>query len=442
MKRKYVFTLIMFMVFGGIKAQDVKDTLTITLEQAIEIALSDNPTIKVAEEEIVLKKTANKEAYAALFPEASLVGSYSRAIKKQKVSMDMGGESATFEMGRTNSYNGGLSINLPLFAPAIYKGINLTKTDVELAVEKARSSKMDMVNQVTKAYFQLLLMQDSYEVWKKSYAQYVANYEVASAKYEHGVVSEYDKIRAEVQMRNAMPSVVSARNGVNLANLMLKVLMGIDEEEIAVVGSLKDYELTMFQQQLDDYPIDLRGNSDLKQLALNAEMLRQNVKVQQTNFMPTLAASFNYSYISMNEDFKFSKYEWFPYSTLALNLSIPLFKASNFTKLKQAKIQMSQLDNSRINAERQLQMQATNYKNNMDASTEQVVSNKASIIQAEKGRDIAQKRYEVGRGTIIELNDSEVALTQSQLVYHQSIYDYLAAKADLDLVLGYEYVRK
>ena len=80
-------------------------------------------------------------------------------------------------------------------------------------------------------------------------------------------------------------------------------------------------------------------------------------------------------------------------------------------------------------------MQAHSYLDNMAASTEQVVSNKEAVLQAEKGRTIAEKRYEVGRGTILELNSSEVALTQAKLTYNQSIYDFLVAKADLDLVM-------
>ena len=83
-------------------------------------------------------------------------------------------------------------------------------------------------------------------------------------------------------------------------------------------------------------------------------------------------------------------------------------------------------------------MQAQSYLNSMSASTEQVVSNKEAVLQAVKGRSIAEKRYEVGRGTILELNSSEVALTQAELTYNQSIYDYLVAKADLDLVMGVE----
>ncbi len=162
--------------------------------------------------------------------------------------------------------------------------------------------------------------------------------------------------------------------------------------------------------------------------------------MQRTNFLPTLGASFNYAYTSLNNDFRIAHYKWYPYSTVGLNLTIPLFKASDYSKTKQTKIQMLQLAENRAYAEKQLKVQTSSYLDNMAASSEQVLSNKESVFQAEKGRDIAQKLYEVGKGTILELNDSEVALTQTQLTYNQSIYDYLISKADLDMVLGNDIV--
>lgn len=418
-----------------------QDTLYLTLEQALEVALSDNPTIKVAGKEVELKKEARLEAFAGLFPEVSLDGSYTRTIKKQKMAMDFDGQSTVLEVGQKNSYNGGVNVSLPIFAPALYRSINLTKADVQLALEKARSSELDLINQVTKAYYQLLLTQDSYHVLLKSYAQAEANYNLINAKYGQGSVSEYDKIRAEVQMRSLKPSVVSARNGVNLAVLQLKVLMGMTSQTgIGVLGNLKDYEETLFSEQLVKDSIDLSENSSLKQLDLNVKLLQKNLLLQRTNFLPTLVAHYNYMYTTMSESFRISSYNWFPYSTVGLTLSIPIFKAGNFKKTKQTKIQMQQLAYNRVDIERQLTMQARSYQDNMDASAEQVVSNRESVRQAEKGREIAKKRYDVGKGTILELNDSEVALTESQLTYNQSIFDYLVAKADLELVLGYDNV--
>lgn len=312
-------TLTLFLLlYVAIQSAQAQDTLRITLQDAVRIALSDNPTIKVAGQEILLKKEARREAYAGLFPEASLVGSYSRAIKKQSFAM-MG---EVIEVGTDNTYSGGLSVSLPVFAPALYKSISLTSTDVNLAVEKSRASRLDMVNQVTKAFFQLLLAQDSYEVLLKSYKQSEDNYNVVKAKYEQGTVSEYDKISADVQMRSLKPTVVSARNGVNLANLQLKVLMGMESDvKVAVEGNLKDYEMSMFTRQAMPRPDNLTNNSTLKQLELNALQLKQTLKLQYTNFMPTLSASFQYMYTSMNDNFKFKEYDWRPYSTIGLNLS-------------------------------------------------------------------------------------------------------------------------
>lgn len=280
-------TLTLFLLlYVAIQSAQAQDTLRITLQDAVRIALSDNPTIKVAGQEILLKKEARREAYAGLFPEASLVGSYSRAIKKQSFAM-MG---EVIEVGTDNTYSGGLSVSLPVFAPALYKSISLTSTDVNLAVEKSRASRLDMVNQVTKAFFQLLLAQDSYEVLLKSYKQSEDNYNVVKAKYEQGTVSEYDKISADVQMRSLKPTVVSARNGVNLANLQLKVLMGMESDvKVAVEGNLKDYEMSMFTRQAMPRPDNLTNNSTLKQLELNALQLKQTLKLQ---YIPTLCRPF------------------------------------------------------------------------------------------------------------------------------------------------------
>lgn len=423
------------LAFSAISTQ-AQDTLKITLKDAIQVALNENPTIKIAGTEIQLKKTAQKEAYLGLFPEANLAGSYSRAIQKQSFAM----QGQIIKVGTTNNMSGGVTVSLPVFAPALYKAISLTKTDVNLSLEKARSSRLDLINQVTKAFYQLLLAQDSYGVLQKSYKQSEDNYNVIKAKFDQGRVSEYDKISAEVQMRSIKPNVISAHSGVTLAMLQLKVLMGLESDMmLAVDGNLQDYEMAMYSRQAQPRPENVElNNSTLKQLDLNMEALKKTLKLKYTSFMPTLAASFNYNYISMSEDLRIFHYKWIPYSTIGLSLSIPLFRGSNFTQVKQAKLQIKELELNRTNVRRQLAMQAKSYLDNMEASSEQVSSNREAINQAIKGRDIADKRYQVGRGTILELNSSEVALTQAQLVYNQSIFDWLIAKADLDYVMGTE----
>ncbi len=332
-------------------AQEAKDTLTLTLDRALEIALSDNPTIKVAEEEIALKKVTHKETWQNLLPQASIDGTWNHTISAAQ--MNLGGQSFKMGMDNSNTVSGVLNISLPIFAPSVYKAMSMTKTDIELAVEKSRASKLDLVNQVTKGYYQLMLTQDSYDVLQKSYKLAEDNYNIVNAKYQQGAVSEFDKISAEVQMRSIKPNVISAGNAVTLSKLQLKVLMGVTADvDIEIADNLGNYETELFANELNQPAANLNNNTTMKQLDLNRKMLNQNIK----------------------------------------------------------------------------------------SLREQVVSNRENVMQAQKAVQIAGKRYEVGKGTVLELNTSQVQLTEAELTYNQSIYDYLVAKADLDQVLGKDYI--
>lgn len=412
------------------------EVLQLTLDEALKIALSDNPTIKVADQDIELKKVSAKEAWQSLLPTVDLNGTITYTIKT--ATMNIGGNQVKMGNDASNTWNGALNISLPVYAPAVYRTMKMTKDDIALAAEKSRASRLDLINQVTKAYYQLMLAQDSYAVLQKSYNYSEENYNVVKAKFEQGSVSEYDKISAEVQMRNIKPNVVAAANAVNLAKTQMKVLLGIGdpELEIQIQDNLKNYEQAVHEHDPLEQ-VSLEQNTTLRQFTFNEKLLDHSLRIQKSAFIPTLALNYQYQYQALfNQNFQFWNYNWTPSSTLALTLSIPLFHADNFTKMKTTRIQMQQLAENRLNTERQLNMQVQTYLDNMQASNEQMASNKESVAQAEKGLLIAQKRYDVGRGTILELNSSEVALTQAELTYNQAIYDYLTARADLDCLIG------
>lgn len=424
---------------GVVNAQESeRQELKITLDDALNIALSDNPTIKVAEQQIEVKKVSKSEAWQSLLPSADFSGSVQYTVLAPVMKLN----GMEFKMGadNTSTWNGQFQVSLPLFAPTVYATMNLTQSDLENAVEQSRSSKLDLINQVTKAYYQVILAQDSYDVLCKSLDQAQKNFDVVKSLYELGGTSEYDKISAEVQLRSLNPTVIQARNAVTLAKLQLSVLMGVDPElDIKIEGSLDDYEERLYNEALQTGSFSLDNNTNMRQLKLNETMLNQTLRVQKMNFMPTLALAGTYQLQSMqNTDWKVADYNWVKSSSIVLSLSVPIFRMGNFTKMRSTKLQISQLKENIDYTEKQLNIQARSYIDNMKANAEQVASNREAIEQAEKGREIASKRYEIGKGTILELNNSEVSLTQARLTYSQSIYNYLAAKADLDKVLGNE----
>jgi outer membrane protein TolC len=122
---------------------------------------------------------------------------------------------------------------------------------------------------------------------------------------------------------------------------------------------------------------------------------------------------------------------------MGLQLQVPIFQG--FTKKyreQQVLVGIDQLKIQRDYLNQTLTLQARNAITNMMRAVEQINSNKEAIAQAERGYSIAQTRYRTGTGTILELNDAEVSLTQAKLNYNQSLFDYLKAKVDYETITG------
>jgi outer membrane protein TolC len=438
MRLKTVVAMLAVMTLT-VNAQE-STTMHITLDKAIEIALSENPTIKIADKEIELKEVSKSEAWQNLLPTVTLDGAIQYNIHVASMKMEAMGRTQEIKIGKDNSntWNAALQVAIPLYAPAVYQTMKLTNSDLELAVEKSRNSKIDMINQVTKAFYQLMLAQDSYNVLQENYKLAETNFDIVNKMFEQGLVSEYDKISAEVQKNNAWPSVVSGQNAVELARLQLKVLMGITADVTLVVNdNLANYETEM--ANVADKEIDLSNNSSLRQIDMQTNMIGRQRKILKSAFIPTVALVGSYQLQSIsNTNWNIAKYNWSDAASVALSVSIPIYKAKNFTSIKSNKIQLFQLAETRNNTESMLKMQAQSFIDNMTTSSEQLSSNKEAVRLAEKGLEISQKRYDIGNGTILELTNSQVQLTNTRLSYNNTIYDYLVAKSELNKVLGKE----
>lgn len=425
----------------GVYAQNASiGSLDLTLEKAIEIALAENPTMKVADKEIKLKEVAWTEAWQKLLPTVDGSIAISTSIKVAEMKMSFSPQ--PIKMGMDNSVTaiGGVTLNLPLYAPAVYQNMKLTKEDILLAREKARGSRLDMVNQVTKAYYSALLAKDSYDVMTRAYKTAKENFDVVNSKFQVGKVSEYDKISAEVQMRNTNSSLVNAETGKTLALLKLKVLMGMTANiDINIADSLKAYEGNISLSNAEYTVDELNNNSSMRQMEQNIGLLQRTRKLLKTNFQPTLGMQLQGQYQSNNnENWRLFNFRYTPSISLAFSLSIPIYHADNWTKLKSNRFLTEQLIDSKTNAQNQLIMAAESYRQNMASTMTQIESNRVAVQQAAKAVSISSTRYNIGHGTILELNQTQDAQTMSELTYVQSIYDYLTNKADLEYTLGRE----
>lgn len=481
------------------KAGSAQEPVVITLEQALEIALSENVAVKVADLEIKRTQYAKKGAYAALYPQIDLSAAYQRTIKRQVMYMDidsekmagmMGGGASSaadvlagimqriaaleaaagiptpppatpsvpesgatensgasladgMEVGRLNTLNGGVTVAMPLINAQLWKGLKISGMDVELAVEKARASRLDMVSQVKSAFFGILFAKEALNVYQQVYDNAVSNFEEAKKKFDAQKVSELELLRSKTNVASSVTNLYNAESSVILALWQLKAVLGVDlEMNLDVAGKLEDWSQHMFYDVHQHDSINVDNNSAMKQLAIQTEVLAENIKLQKYANIPSLAVAFNFSMNSMANDVSFSEFKWTPYSYVGLSLNIPIFAGGKrHFAIRQAQNQYNQVKLQVDNTERQLKIAIRQQLNTMETNMKSYYAAQETTAMAQKAYDIAEASYRVGRSTQLELNDAQIALTQSQLTQYQAVYNFLNAKTQLEQTLGQDFVK-
>lgn len=444
----------------------------LTLDDCLRIALSESPTVKVADMEITRVDYSKKNALAELLPQVSFGGQYNRMLAKQVAYMNMSGFGSMgggsnsgsgdggsdtpgdsgettpetpagkagqrgIKMGLDNSFQMGFSASMPLVVPQLWASMKLSDAQILQAVEQARASRLDLIAQVKQAYYTLLLAKDSKKVIQESYDMAALTYGIYSKRFAAGDASEYDVLRTSVAMKNVEPQLLQADIAIRQARLQLMLLMGVDAHaDYEFAGELSAYEKTMYDDVMA-LPTDYSQNTQLIQNTLAQNTLDQAVRVSKMAWYPTLALTASYNWTSSSDGSPFKNFRWNPYSVVGLNLSIPLFTGGRrHNNIKIAQIQATENMLQRENIERNVSMQAKLAVDNIHLNVRQIASCAESVKQADRAYDIMSKSFDIGAASYLSLRDSELALTQSRLTYFQAIYNYLVATNDLELLLG------
>lgn len=436
-----VFCLAMLLTNGVARAQESQDTLFISLDTAIEIALEESNTIKIAD--LTIKKTgyAKKGSYAALYPNISVSGSYQRTLKKQVMAMEFQGQAMEIEVGKWNNVSAGVTASMPLINAELWQSMKLSALDVEIAVEQARSSKISMISQVKKAYYAVLLAKQVYDVYKQVYDNAAKNLERTEQNFNAGKSSEYEYLRAQVNVKNAEPNMYSAMTAIDLAIWQLKAVMGVDlEANIGVIGNIDQYKDEMLAFSIISENINLDNNSTLIQLQMQEQQIERTVKMTKYHYIPTLAASFSYNYMAMGDDFKF---KWYPYSVVGLSLNIPIFDGfSTSSNIRQYKAAKNIMQLNREDTERNLKITLKNYENQITTCMKNYAAAESTVEVAQRSYDIAERMYELGKATLLELNDAMIGLVQAQLTMSQAVYSFMVTKSSIEELEGNDYTSK
>jgi outer membrane protein TolC len=433
--------LILLLTSPSFPQQD--SVINLTLNEAVKIALTNNRDVRIALEDLKKSEAQIDEAYADVWPSINASGEYTRNIKSPvlfippNTPFNPSAQTMTFSLGAKNSYAVAATLNQTLFSLKVNTAISIANDYHNYFKYAGKSAEDEVILSVKEAFYTILLAAELINVSQKSYEVAKANFENVKSQFTHGVSSEYDLLRAEVQLANVDPILIQAKNNFKLAKNGLKNLLGIDlQKDINVIGEFKlEAADPDFIKDENDYLLE--NNPMLTALEFQISVLEKNIKLETAGYFPTLSGFANYLWQTQDNSFDFSNYLWANTFTVGLRLSIPVFDGfRKNARIDQAIVEKTKLELIKLKAEEGLGIQLVQSQLKMQEARERVLAQEKSLTQAERAVQIAESRYNNGIGTQLEILDTQSSLTMSRTNYSQAIYDYLIAKALWEKIIG------
>lgn len=418
----------------------------LTLDKCIQLALKNNPTIRIAQQQIFSADAKRQEAFTSYLPKLNTANTYTRMgkIPVMRLGMELPPDippqykplieaflksfPEEFEVGFYHNYNIGLTFQQPLFTWGKIRNANLlANLDLQATRENYGKTREELILNVKRTFYGVLLGEEFVKIAEEAIEITKAHVDVAKAFYAEGKVSHYDVLRAEVQLTNLQTNLTQAKNGLTLTKDGLKLLLDFEaNKEIELAGEFgyEDREMNLEECQKKA----LVANSQLKELKIRQQMAETAVKLAKAANKPNIALVGNYSY----QNPYMMQQKWGSQWTGTIALQLPIFDGfASWKKVDQAKAAIEQVNLGRILAEKGLLLQIKQIWLKFNAAKEIIAAQKKNIEQTEEGLNIARERYAVGLASNIEILDAQMAVTEAKLSYIKSLYDYIIAQAEL-----------
>jgi outer membrane protein len=443
MLRKIKFRLIYITICLAISssvigfAQEANEPVVLTLKSAISKALEKNWDVKMSAQDIKKAEEQINEAYSNAYPTVGFTGQYVRNFLLPVMFIPPNNpfnptsSPATFDMGLNNGYTGTISLSQVIYSQKVNTAIKIASEYADFSKTGDKATKQQITLSVKKAFYGILLMKEMVKVSKQGYEVAKANYDNIASLYKQGVESEYDYLRADVQLANTQPVLIEAENSLELAKNALKNILAIDiNKPIDVQGEFVFEDVS--EAFIDESSKLAVSNSFLvKQLQIQESLLDKNITIEKSEYYPTVSLFGQYAWQSQDNTFKFSNYLWAKTFSAGIQVTYPIFDGfKRDARVQQAMIDKEKVSISRMKLEDGLKIQVTQSRMKMNEAKKRIDAQGKSIQQAEKALKIAQSRFKNGVGVQLELIDTQAALTTAQTNYAQAIYDYLTAKSD------------
>jgi outer membrane protein len=410
-----------------------------SLEQLIQIALDNQPNIRSAQAALEGADARVGIARSGYFPVIGTTTTYNRQTSNQAGGVNP----ATGNVSRRSVT--GISRNRQDFTARFSQNvfdsfrresnIQAAREDQTAAKFDLSTTRQDVVLDVQTAYYNYLLARRLVEVNQEAVRRNIQSLERARGFFEVGTRPKIDVTRAQVDLANAELALVRARNGVAVTFATLNNAIGVPEHPFyRVPGELEIPPPTVKFEELvatleESIRIALDNRTEIRALRARIRSAEANLTLAKRNFLPSVSADANWNY--RGQDLPYA-----PNWVVGATLTVPILNPPLFSEVDEAAANLASAQASEEITAQNVALEVQQSLVDLVSARERIRTAEVLLTQARENLDLAQGRYQVGVGPLIDVTDAELALTQAESENIQSIVDFKLSEARLRKAMG------
>ena len=393
------------------------------IEDCLKLSLVHNKTLQHIVQEKEIARGGELKSYSAILPAVDLTGDYTRRDKLGAY-------------GDLDNYEAALKVTQPVFeGGAIAAKINAGRLKTLLADQTVRAAAHDVIYSAKHSYYDVLLNQHLYLISADAVRSAQAHLDDVKQKRQGGVASDFDVLRAEVELSNFEAELIQNKNAINIAKTQLLKVMGISQDsDFTLSDELVYIPLKITMENAVE--VAFRNRPDLFSRQFDIKYQKELLKVARSKYWPSVDSYYKNTW-ARPDPHDTKEVEWGKIWKAGVSVAFPIFdgfvREGEIIQHK-ARLKQSQID--LIDTEETALFELTKAQLGIENAVEFVESQRLNLTRAKEGLRLAEVGFREGINTQVEMIDAQAALTTAKSNYYQAIYSHLTAKLDLRKAMG------
>jgi len=440
---KFYIIFIFFLFPGYFFGQD---NTTMSLDECLQMALSNNENLKNSLLEENVSRMTSREYLSVGFPQISFETGLKYNFEIQKSLIDISKfmpgipEGTEQEVSFGQKYDGimDLGISQMIFNGSYFVGLAASKALIELSEKQSFRAKNDLIESVKKAYYVVLNTKERLILVNSNLERIKSLLNDTEILYKNGFVEKLDVDRIKVSYNNLNAEKIKADRLYDLSLSVLKFQIGYPvNDKLSVKGSIEDVTLSVNDYDIQSFEYSDRIEHSI--LNTNKRLKSYDLKNNRSQFLPQIYANLNYGYNTSSSEYDlfFNSNRWKNYGTVGLQIIVPIFDGFNKrSKINRSKIVIQQVENQIKFLERSIDLQINQNFIELKNAIQSLNISKENLVLANEVYNVSEKKYKEGVGSNLEVLDSNNSLKTAQTNYYNAYYQAIISKINLDKTLG------